>query len=78
MCPLARDVPRLISSFCSSPHSFGFGFFQTSTGDDALAVSLAFGFAKTRLPNFHRHSSVPCPAPTLELTGLRDFSRRPA
>ena len=58
-CPLAPDVPRLISGFCSSPRSLGFGFLQTSPRDDALAVSLAFGSAKTWLPDFHRHSYVP-------------------
>ena len=63
-CPLAPDVPRLISGFCSSPRSFGFGFLQTPPHDDALAVPLAFGSAKTWLPDFHRHSYVPCPAHT--------------
>jgi hypothetical protein len=65
-CPLAPDVPRLISGFCSSPRSFGFGFLQTPPRGDALAVSLAFGSAKTWLPDFHRHSYVPCPAHTFE------------
>ena len=44
------------------PRSFGFGFLQTSPHNDALAVLLAFGSAKTWLPDFHRHSYVPCPA----------------
>ena len=66
-CPLALDAPRLISGFCSSPRSFGFGFgfLQTPSRGDALAVSLAFGSAKTWLSHFHRHSYVPCPAHTL-------------
>ena len=38
-CPLAPDAP-LISGFCSSPRSFGFGFLQTPPRGDALAVSL--------------------------------------
>ena len=63
-CPLAPDVSRLISDSCSSPRSFGFGFFQTLSRDNALAVSLAFGSTKTWLPDFHRHSNVPCPAHT--------------
>src|SRR5690554_1333982 len=53
---------------CSSSRSFGFGFLQTPPRDDALAVSLAFGSAKTWLPDFHRHSYVPCPAHTFELS----------
>jgi len=64
-CPLAPDVPRLLSSSCSSPRSFGFSFLQTPPHGDALAVLLAFGSAKTWLPDFHRHSYVPCPAHTL-------------
>jgi hypothetical protein len=63
-CPLVPDAPRLISGSCSSSRSFGFGFLQTPPRDDALAVSLAFGSAKTWLPDFHRHSYVPCPAHT--------------
>ena len=63
-CPLVPDAPRLISGSCSSPRSFGFGFLQTPPRDDALAVSLAFGSAKTWLPDSHRHSYVPCPAHT--------------
>ena len=63
-CPLAPDAPRLISGFCSSPRSFGFSFLQTPPHDDALAVSLAFGSAKTWLSDFHRHSYVPGPAHT--------------
>src|SRR5581483_3365803 len=67
-CPLAPDAPRLISGFCSSPRSFGFDFLQTPPRGDALAVSLAFGSAKTWLPDFHRHSYVPCSAHTLRLS----------
>jgi len=68
-CPLVPDAPRLISGFCSSPRSFGFSFLQTLPRDNALAVLLAFGSAKTWLPDFHRHSYVPCPAHTFELRG---------
>ena len=69
-CPHAPDVPRRISGFCSSPRSFGFSFLQTLPRGNALAVSLAFGSAKTWLADFHRHSYVPCPAHTLLVTGL--------
>src|SRR3990172_3192636 len=68
-CPLAPDAPRLISGFCSSPRSFGFSFLQTPPRGDALAVSLAFGSAKTWLSDSHRHSYVPCPAHTCQLNG---------
>ena len=74
-CPLAPDAPRLLSGFCSSPRSFGFGFFQTPPRGDALAVSLAFGSAKTWLSDLHRHSYVPCPAHTFGISG--DAKRRP-
>ncbi|HUW27596.1 MAG TPA: hypothetical protein VMV97_03200, partial [Sulfuriferula sp.] len=60
------------------PRSFGFSFLQTLPRDNALAVLLAFGSAKTWLPDFHRHSYVPCPAHTCELSGLaRLFARGP-
>ena len=45
--PLAPDASRLISGFCSSPRSFGLGFLQTPPHDNALALLLAFGSAKT-------------------------------
>jgi len=52
--PLAPDASRLISGFsrragprCSSPRSFGLDFLQTPPRDDALALLLAFGSAKT-------------------------------
>ena len=63
-CPLAPNASRLISGFCSSPRSFGFGFLQTPPRDDALAVLLAFGSTNTWLQDFHLHSYVPCPAHT--------------
>ena len=68
-CPLAPNAPRLRFGFCTSPHSFGFSFLQTPPRGDALAVLLAFGSAKTWLPDFHRHSYVPCPAHTFAITG---------
>ena len=43
--------------------------------NDALTVSLAFGSAKTWLPDFHRHSYVPCPAHTFRFTRRRSLSR---
>ena len=74
-CPLAPDAPRLISGFCSSPRSFGFSFLQTPPRGDALAVSLAFGSAKTWLSDSHLHSYVPCSAHTTELSGRRRAMR---
>ena len=75
-CPLVPDAPRLISGFCSSPRSFGFGFLQTLSRDNALAVLLAFGSAKTWPQDLHLSSYVPCTTHTFEFTGLRGFSRR--
>lgn len=46
-CPLVPDASRLISGFCSSSRSFGLDFLQTPPRDDALALFLAFGSAKT-------------------------------
>ena len=63
-CPLAPDVPHLISGSCSSPRAFGLGFLQTPPHDDALALLLAFGSAITWHGDFHPISSVPCPAHT--------------
>jgi hypothetical protein len=74
-CPLVPDAPRLISGFCSSPRSFGFSFLQTLPHGNALAVLLAFGSAKTWLPDFHRHSYVPCPAHTFKLRGAPLLAR---
>jgi len=44
---LVPDASRLISGFCSSPRRFGLDFLQTPPHDDALALLLAFGSAKT-------------------------------
>ena len=63
-CPLAPGASRLISGFCSSSRSFGLDFLQTPPRDDALALLLAFGSAKTWQPDFHRLSNAPCPAHT--------------
>ena len=68
-CPLAPDVPHLVSSFCSSPRAFGLGFLQTPPHDNALALLLAFGSANTWRGDFHPTSPVPCPAHTAELSG---------
>ncbi len=64
-CPLVPSVPHLISGSCSSPRAFGLGFLQTPPRDDALALLLAFGSAKTWHEDFHLVSSVPCRAHTL-------------
>jgi hypothetical protein len=45
------------------------GFLQTSPHDDALALLLAFGSAKTWHEDFHLASSVPCPAHTVGVRG---------
>ena len=74
-CPLAPDAPRLLSGFCSSSRSFGLGFLQTPPRDDALALLLAFGSAKTWQSDFHRLSNVPCPAHTSALKGARLYAR---
>jgi hypothetical protein len=76
-CPLAPDASRLLSDFCSSPRSFGFGHRKTPPRDDALAVSLAFGSANTWLPDFHRHRYVPCPAHTSAVSRVPLAARRP-
>jgi hypothetical protein len=75
-CPLVPDASRLISGFCSSPRSFGLGFLQTPPRDDALALLLAFGSAKTWLSDFHRHSYVPCPAHTFRFRRAPLAARR--
>ena len=69
-CPLAPDASRLISDSCSSSRSFGFDFLQTLPRGNALAVSLAFGSAKTWLSDFHRHSYVSCLAHTSPFSGV--------
>src|SRR4030042_2853416 len=66
-CPLAPNVPHLISGFCSSPRTFGLGFLQTPPHDDALALLLTLGSANTWCKVFHLASYVPCLAHTLEL-----------
>ena len=67
-CPLAPNVPHLLSGSCSSPRALGLGFLQTPSHDDALALFLAFGSVNTWREDFHLTSSVPCPAHTAELT----------
>ena len=80
-CPLAPDVPHLISGSCSPDQvrgrlarAFGLGFLQTPPRDGALALLLAFGSAKTWRGDFHPTSSVPCPAHTLKVTGVVERS----
>jgi hypothetical protein len=63
-CPLAPGVSHLLSDSCSSPRAFGLGFLQTPPHDEALALLLAFGSAKTWHGDSHPISSVPCPAHT--------------
>jgi len=70
-CPLAPSVPHLLSGSYSSPRAFGLGFLQTPPRDDALALLLSFGSAKTWYEDFHLASSVPCPAHTLAITRER-------
>ncbi len=62
-----RTTSRLRRDSCSSPRAFGLGFLQTPPHDDALALLLAFGSAKTWHGDFHPISSVPCPAHTLRV-----------
>ena len=52
-CPLVPNASRLISGSCTSPRRFGLGFLQTPSRDDALALLLAFGSAKTWPWDFH-------------------------
>ncbi len=70
-CPLALNVPHLLSGSCSSPRAFGLDFLQTPPHGDApdsrdlrLALFLAFGSANTWREDLHLTSSVPCPAHT--------------
>ena len=74
-CPLAPSVPHLLSGSCSSPRAFGLGFLQTPPHDDALALFLTFGSAKTWFEDFHLVSSVPCPAHTAWVSGARQSVR---
>jgi hypothetical protein len=74
-CPLAPDVPHLLSGSCFPDQvrdrlarAFGLGFLQTPPHGDALALLLAFGSAKTWRGDFHPTSSVPCPAHTTRLS----------
>ncbi len=60
-CPLTPYTSHLISSFCSSPRSFGLDFLQTPPRDDALALLLTFGSANTWYRDFHPTRFVPCP-----------------
>jgi len=68
MCPLVPSVPHLVSGSCSSPRAFALGFLQTSPHNDALALSLPFGFSFTWREDFHLASCVPCPAHTARIT----------
>ncbi len=68
-CPLVPDVPHLRSGSCTSPCIFGLGFLQTPPHDDALALLLTFGSAKTWCGDSHPASYVPCLAHTARLTG---------
>jgi len=62
-----RTISRLWRDSCSSPRAFGLGFLQTPPHDDALALLLAFGSAKTWHGDSHPISSVPCPAHTTQV-----------
>ena len=48
--------------FVHRPAASDWASFRPRLADDALALLLAFGSAKTWLSDFHRHSYVPCPA----------------
>ena len=74
-CPLVPNTSRLISGFCSSSRDFALGFLRTPPRDDALALWLTFGSTYTWCQDFHPTGFVPCTAHTLEITGLRGFSR---
>jgi len=67
-CPLVPDVPHLRSGSCTSPRTFGLGFLQTPSHDNALALLLSFGSTYTWYRDFHPVSSVPCPAHTIAIT----------
>ena len=75
-CPLTPYTSHLISSFCSSPRSFGLDFLQTPPRDDALALLLTFGSANTWYRDFHPTRFVPCPAHTFPLSGAPLARRR--
>jgi hypothetical protein len=68
-CPLVPGVPHLLSGSCSSPRALGLGFLQTSPHDDALALLLAFGSAKTWRGDSHPACSMSCLAYTLRISG---------
>ena len=74
-CPLTPYTSHLISSFCSSPRSFGLDFLQTPPRDDALALLLTFGSANTWYRDFHPTRFVPCPAHTPELSRATKWRR---
>lgn len=63
-CQLVPVIPHLESGSCTSPRIFGLGFLQTPSRDDALALLLAFGSAKTWRRDSHPASYGPCPAHT--------------
>ena len=58
-CPLVPSVPHLVSGFCSSPRAFALDFLPTPPRDDAVALSLPFGFSYTWREDFHLASYVP-------------------
>jgi hypothetical protein len=74
-CPLVPSVPHLISGSCSSPCIFELSFLQTPPRDDALALLLTFGSAKTWYRDSHPVSYVPCLAHTFEFTCRKEKER---
>lgn len=58
--PLVPDVLRLLSGFCSSLRSLGFGLLQLLPCGDAHALIFAFSSAKPWPQDFHLRSDVPC------------------
>lgn len=74
------DLPSAFSlrcSSCTSGPGFASGFLQTPPRDDALALLLAFGSAKTWQSDFHRLSNAPCPAHTFTVCRAPLVARRP-
>ena len=68
-CPLVPGGPHLVSGSRASPRAFGLGFLRIPPRGDALALLLAFGSAITWREDFHLARSVPCLAPTFDMSG---------
>ena len=79
-CPLVPNASRLISGFCSSPRSFGFGVPAAPRACGVQAgTSKAVCSCKPRLhPSDPASRRRPCPSPCLRfcITWPSDFHRR--